>query len=102
SGQVQRRPGWPGTAPPRLARYSAAPAMSSGRPMRPSGAAAAIWSPKRRSVSAIIWPGGVGLRPGGGGVQAERPVGVAVSVVPAEYDRRVMTDALLCAVARRR
>ena len=39
--------------------------MSSGRPMRPSGAAAAIWSPNTRNVSAIILvsngPGAIAL-----------------------------------------
>ena len=33
----------------------AVPAMSSGRPMRLSGAEAAIWSPKASSVAAIIF-----------------------------------------------
>ena len=52
-------------APARLARKIAAPAMSSGRPMRPSGDERAIESPKSRSVAAIIFdsngPGAIAL-----------------------------------------
>ena len=41
--------------PARLDRNTATPAMSSGRPIRPSGDEEAIASPKSRSVCAIIF-----------------------------------------------
>jgi len=73
-------------APARLARYSAAPAMSSGRPIRPSGAADAISSPSTRSVSVII-------------LDSNGPGAIAFTVTPRGPSSRASTRVRWCSPA---
>ena len=60
--------------------------MSSGRPMRPSGAAAAIWSPNRRNVSAIIF-------------DSNGPGAIAFTVIPRGPSSRASTRVRWCSPA---